>query len=261
MERSLWTAAAGMSVQQVNMDVIANNLANVSTTGYKRSRAEFMDLLYQTINAPGTASSASTNLPSGIQIGLGARTGAVKKLFEQGDFRATENPLDVIIAGEGFFKVIKPDGTMVYTRDGAFTTDENGNLVNMLGYSLDPPITLPQDAQTVTIGRDGTVSVRLADETVSQVGNIELAHFINPTGLQSIGSNMFASTVASGDPILGTPGTDGLGELQQGFLETSNVDIVTELVDMITAQRAYELNSRSIKSVDDMLRQLAQLVR
>jgi flagellar basal-body rod protein FlgG len=261
MERSLWTAAAGMAAQQTNLDVIANNLANVNTTGFKRSRAEFQDLLYQTIVAPGTASSAASNLPTGVQVGLGARTAAVKRLFGQGDFKPTENPLDVLIEGAGFFRVLRPDGAQAYTRDGSFAVDENGNVVNSLGYQLDPPLALPQDAKSITVGRDGTVTVRLADETVSEVGSIELATFVNPAGLQSVGNNMYVASVASGDPVLGTPGQDGLGELSQGFLETSNVSIVSELVDMISAQRAYELNSRSIKTADDMLRQLAQLVR
>ncbi len=261
MERSLWTAAAGMAAQQTNMDVVANNLANVNTTGFKKSRAEFVDLLYQTINAPGTASSSSTNLPTGVQIGLGTRTAAIKRIFEQGTFKPTENPLDIVIEGKGFFKLTRPDGTQAFTRDGSFAIDENGNLVNALGYQLDPPLTIPQDALGVTIGRDGTVSVRLADETVSQIGNMELASFVNPGGLQSIGNNLFVTSVASGDPLLGTPGQDGLGELGQGFLETSNVNIVGELVDMISAQRAYELNSRSIRAADEMLKQLAQLVR
>lgn len=261
MERSLWTAAAGMAAQQTNMDVVANNLANVNTTGFKRSRAEFVDLLYQTVNAPGTASSASTNLPTGVQIGLGTRTAAIKRIFEQGTFKPTENPLDMVIEGHGFFKVTRPDGTQAFTRDGSFAVDETGNLVNALGYQLDPPLTIPQDTLSVTVGRDGTVSVRLSDETVSQIGNIELASFVNPGGLQSVGNNLYVASVASGDPLLGTPGQEGLGELTQGFLETSNVNIVTELVDMISAQRAYELNSRSIRAADEMLKQLAQLVR
>lgn len=261
MERSLWTAATGMAAQQMNMDVIAHNLANVNTSGFKKSRAEFQDLLYQTVNAPGTSSSSSTNLPSGIQIGLGARTSAVKKVFLQGDFRPTENPLDLVIEGKGFFRVNRPDGTAVYTRDGAFTTDENGTLVNALGYQLDPPITIPQDAKGITVGRDGTVSVRLADESTAEIGNLELSDFVNPTGLQSLGSNLFAPTVASGDAISGTPGQDGIGEIGQGFLETSNVSIVGELVDMISAQRAYELNSRAIRTADEMLRNLSELVR
>jgi flagellar basal-body rod protein FlgG len=257
----MWTAAAGMSVQQINMDVIANNLANVNTTGFKRSRAEFHDLLYQTINAAGTASSQSTNLPTGVQIGLGAKTAAVKRLFQQGDFKSTENPLDLVIEGDGFFKVNRPDGTVAYTRDGSFTTDENGTIVNSLGYTLDPPVTIPQDAKSITIGRDGTVSVKVADGTTSQLGNLELASFINPAGLESLGNNLYLNTPSSGDATLGTPGQNGFGELAQGFLEVSNVSIVNELVDMITAQRAYELNSRSIRAADEMLQQVAQLVR
>lgn len=261
MQRALWTAAAGMTVQQVNMDVIANNLANVNTTGFKKSRAEFQDLLYQTLAAAGTSSSQSTQLPTGVQIGLGARTAAVKRMFQQGDFKMTENPLDMVIEGDGFFRVNRPDGTTVFTRDGSFTPDQNGALVNSLGYAIDPPITVPPDAKSVTIGRDGTVSVRSADGSTQQVGNIELATFINPAGLESLGNNLFGVTQASGDPVQGTPGQSGLGELAQGYLETSNVSIVNELVDMITAQRAYEVNSRSIRAADEMLQQVAQLVR
>jgi flagellar basal-body rod protein FlgG len=261
MQRAMWTAAAGMAVQQTNLDVIANNLANVNTTGFKKSRAEFQDLLYQTLNAPGTASSASTTLPAGVQIGLGSRTAAVKRMFQQGQFKPTENPLDLVVQGDGFFKVTRPDGTLAYTRDGAFTTNESGNLVSNEGYLVDPPIVVPSDAKGITVAKDGTVSVRLADDTISQVGNIELAHFMNPAGLQSLGGNLYAPSQASGDPILGTPGTEGLGEVGQYFLETSNVQIVTELVDMITAQRAYELNSRAVRASDEMLQQIAQLVR
>ncbi len=261
MERALWTAAAGMAVQQTNLDVISNNLANVNTTGFKKSRAEFQDLLYQTVNAPGTASSSSTNLPSGVQIGLGAKTAAVKRMFVQGDFKNTGNSLDVIIAGDGFFKVSKPDGTQVYTRDGAFQVNESGNVVTNQGFLLDPPIVIPPDAKGVTIGADGTVSVQQPDNTTAQVGTIELARFVTPGGLQSLGNNLYAPTVASGDALLGSAGKEGFGELQQGFLETSNVEIVNELVDMITAQRAYELNSRAIRASDEMLQQVAQLVR
>ncbi len=254
-------ALSGLNAASADLNVTANNIANVNTTGFKKSRAEFQDLLYQTIQAPGTASSGSTNLPTGVQIGLGTRTAAIKRIFEQGTFKNTENPTDMIVEGMGFFTVTRPDGTQAFTRDGSFALDENGNLVNALGYSLDPPITIPQDALGITVGRDGTVSVRLSDETVSQVGNIELASFINPGGLQSVGNNLFVATVASGDPIIGTPGQDGLGEISQGFLETSNVNIVSELVDMISAQRAYELNSRSIRAADEMLKQLSNLVR
>ncbi len=261
MERALWTAAAGMAVQQMNLDVISNNLANVNTTGFKKSRAEFQDLLYETINAAGTDSSSTTTLPEGVEVGLGARTAAIKRVFTQGDFKPTENPLDLVIQGDGFFKVTKPDGTLAYTRDGSFTTNENGNIVTSSGYLLDPPLVIPTDAKAVTVGNDGTVSVRLGDNTISQIGTIEIAHFINPAGLAGLGNNLYAPSVASGDPVLGTPGTEGLGTIGQGFLETSNVQVVTELVDMIAAQRAYELNSRAIRSADEMLQQIAQLVR
>lgn len=261
MQRALWTAAAGMAVQQTNLDVISNNLANVNTTGFKRSRAEFQDLLYQTLIAPGTASSASTTEPVGVQIGLGAKTGAVKKIFQVGDYKPTENPFDWAIQGEGFFKVTKPDGTLVYTRDGSFTVNENGNIVTKEGYLIDPPITVPPDMTALTVSKDGTVSARLADNTISQIGTIEIARFMNSTGLVSLGGNYYAPSPASGDATLGTPGTDGMGEISQNFLETSNVSIVTELVDLITAQRAYELNSRAVRASDEMLQQIAQLVR
>jgi flagellar basal-body rod protein FlgG len=200
-------------------------------------------------------------LPAGIQVGLGARTADVKRMFAQGDFKSTESPLDFVIEGDGFFKITQPDGTLAYTRDGQFTTNESGNLVSNQGYLLDPPIVIPSDAKGVTVAKDGTVSVRLADETVSQIGTIEIAHFVNPAGLMSLGGNLYVPSPASGDPVLGTPGTEGLGTIGQGFLETSNVQIVTELVDMITAQRAYELNSRSVKASDEMLQQIANLIR
>ncbi len=262
MQRALWSAATGMQAQQLQIDTIANNLANVNTNGFKRSRAEFKDLLYQTITAPGARSSATTRNPAGIQLGLGARPSAVKKIFSQGDFKKTDNPMDVVIQGQGFFKVLQPDGTTAYTRDGAFTSDRDGQLVDSQGYPLDPPITLPTDALSFSVGADGTVSVTQPGQSVpAEIGQIELANFVNPTGLQAIGGNLLLPTAASGDPVDGTPGQDGLGTIAQGFLEVSNVSIVNELVDMIAAQRAYELSSKAIKAADEMMQQVNGLVR
>ncbi len=262
MQRAVWSAASGMQAQQLQIDTIANNLANVNTSGFKRSRAEFHDLLYQTVEAPGSPTSATTERPAGVQLGLGVATSSVKKIFSQGDMKKTDNPLDVVVEGSGFFKVLRPDGTTGYTRDGSFTTNGDGQLVSAQGYALDPPITIPSDATTVAIGRDGTVSVTQAGQTGStEIGQIELANFINPTGLLSLGGNLFQQTSASGDPVDGTPGLEGLGELQQGFLEISNVSIVNELVDMIAAQRAYELNSRTIRTADDMMQQVNNIIR
>lgn len=262
MQRAMWTAATGMHAQQLNVDTIAHNLANVNTTGFKRTRAEFQDLYYRTLVAPGSPSSATTRNPTGVQLGLGVKNGSVKRIFSQGDLKRTDQPLDVAIEGRGYLKVQMPDGTTGYTRDGSFTPNEEGALVNSEGFQLDPPITIPSDATSITIGRDGTVSVRQAgSENSNEVGQIELAGFINPAGLLSLGSNLFQPTEASGDPLDGTPGLDGLGRLAQGFLEISNVSIVTELVDLITAQRAYELNSRAIQTSDQMLQQLNNLIR
>jgi flagellar basal-body rod protein FlgG len=262
MERALWSAASGMQAQQMQIDTIANNLANVNTNGFKRSRAEFQDLLYQTVAAPGTSSSQTTRRAAGIQLGLGTRPASVKKLFSQGDFKNTENPLDFVIQGQGFFKVLQPDGTLAYTRDGAFTANRDGQLVNSQGYTLDPPITLPTDTLSVTVGADGTVSVtQPGQSSATDVGQIELSNFVNPTGLLSLGGNLYQPTAGSGDAVDGTPGLDGLGALAQGFLEVSNVSIVNELVDMIAAQRAYELNSRAVKAADEMMQQVNGLVR
>jgi flagellar basal-body rod protein FlgG len=262
MQRALWAAASGMQAQQMQIDTIANNLANVNTNGFKRSRAEFQDLLYQTVTAPGASTSSSTKNPAGIQLGLGTRPASVKKLFSQGDFKKTDNNLDLIIQGQGFFKVLLPDGTTAYSRDGAFTADRDGQLVNSQGYALDPPITLPSDTLTVSIGADGTVSVtQPGQSTATDIGQIELGSFVNPTGLMSLGGNLYQATGASGDALDGTPGLDGLGSIGQGFLEVSNVSIVNELVDMIAAQRAYELNSRAIKASDEMMQQINGLVR
>ncbi len=262
MLRAMWSAASGMHAQQLQIDTIANNLANVNTNGFKRSRAEFRDLLYETLNAPGAPSSATTRAPAGIQLGMGVRTGAVKKIFGQGDFKNTGNPLDLVIRGRGFFKVLLPDGTTAYTRDGSFTANADGQLVTAQGYLLDPPVTLPPDTLTIDIGSDGTVSVTQPGQTAPvELGQLELANFVNPTGLRSLGGNLHQPTEASGDAIDGTPGLDGLGELGQGFLEISNVSIVTELVDMIAAQRSYELNSRTVRAADEMMQQINNLVR
>ncbi len=262
MQRAIWSAASGMQAQQMQIDTIANNLANVNSNGFKRSRAEFQDLLYQTVVAPGSASSSTTRQPAGIQLGLGVKPAAVKKLFGQGDMKKTDNELDVVIEGRGFFKMLRTDGTTAYTRDGAFTADAEGQLVNSQGLPLDPPITLPSDSLGVAIAKDGTVTVRQAGQTAeTEIGQFEIANFVNPTGLRSIGGNLFLQTEASGDPVDGTPGLDGLGELTQGFLEISNVSIVNELVDMIAAQRAYELNSKAIRAADDMMQQVNNIVR
>jgi len=262
MNRAMWTASSGMHAQQIKIDTIANNLANVNTNGFKRSRAEFSDLMYQTIRAPGAPSSANTRVPAGIQMGHGVQPSSIKKLFSQGDFANTSNPLDVVIRGNGFFRVLLPDGGTAYTRDGAFTADGEGQLVNSRGYVLDPPVTLPSDTLSISIGDDGTVSVtQPGQSTPTDVGQFELANFVNPSGLLALGGNLFQATEASGDAVSGTPGLDGLGSIGQGFLEISNVSIVTELVDMIAAQRAYELNSRAVRASDEMLQQLNNLVR
>lgn len=262
MMRAMWSAASGMAVQQANMDVISNNLANVNTTGFKRGRAEFQDLLYQTVNMAGTSSSGSTNLPTGIQFGSGAGLRAVSRQMTIGNFRPTQGRFDMAIEGDGFFRVTLPDGTQAYTREGAFATDQNGNLVTASGYSMDPQITIPQDATSVTIASDGTVSVTQPGQTQpQQVGQITLSRFINPGGLNFLGKNLAKPTLASGDAVDGTPGQDGLGTIAQGYLEASNVDVAEEMVNMIIGQRAYEANSKTIQSVDNMLGILANLKR
>ena len=262
MQRAMWTAATGMHSQQVHVDAIAHNLANVNTNGFKKSRAEFEDVLYQTLTAPGSAASALTSNPTGIQIGLGSRPATVKRLYAQGDVKNTENPLDLVIEGNGFFRVLQADGSFAYTRDGSFVRNQDGQVVTAQGLLLDPPITIPPDSLTIGIARDGTVSVRQAGQEVeSQVGQIELTGFINPSGLVALGGNLFGATDASGPAVNSTPGLDGLGATLQGFLEMSNVSIVTELVDLIAAQRAYEMNSRAIQAADDMLQQLNNLIR
>ncbi|CAN5277338.1 flagellar basal-body rod protein FlgG [soil metagenome] len=260
MIRSLWISKTGLDAQQTRMDVVSNNLANVNTNGFKRSNAQFEDLLYQTLRQPGAASSQSTTVPTGLQIGAGVRPVAPARLHSQGNLNKTENSLDVAINGNGFLQLTMPDGTTGYTRDGALHVDQNGQVVSSNGYALQPAITIPPNSQTITIGADGTVSVmQQGQSTPTQVGNIQLASFINPPGLSSDGGNVYTETAASGTASANTPGTNGLGVLNQGYLETSNVNVVEELVNMIQTQRAYELNSKAITTSDQMLAKLAQL--
>ncbi len=261
MLRSLWTAASGMQAQALSIDVLSNNLANVNTTGFKRGRADFQDLLYETLRLAGSSSSASTQVPTGIQLGHGTRTAAIQKIFMQGDYQATQNELDMAIEGDGFFQITQPDGEIAYTRAGAFKLDSEGRIVTSDGYSMSPAISIPSDATSISIGMDGTVSVlQPGQATPNEIGTIELGNFINPAGLNSIGRNLYLPTAASGDVITGTAGEDGLGTLAQGFLEMSNVNVVEEMVNMITAQRAYEINSKAIQASDEML-QLANNIK
>ena len=254
MIRSLWSSATGMKAQALNLDVIANNLANVSTAGFKKSRAEFQDLLYETIRPPGTSSSQDTQVPTGIQLGHGTRPSTVMKIFTQGDLEHTKNELDLAIEGDGFFQIAMPNGETGFTRDGGFKLDSEGRIVNADGFALEPEISIPTDAVSISVGMDGTVSVLQAGETTpTEVGSIELARFVNPAGLISLGKNLYIPSEASGDEMTGTAGENGLGTISQGFLEMSNVTVVEEMVDMITAQRAYEANSKSIQTADEML--------
>jgi flagellar basal-body rod protein FlgG len=260
MLRSLWIAKTGLDAQQMHIDVISNNLANVSTNGFKRSRAVFEDLLYQTLRQPGAQSSQQTQIPTGLQIGTGVRPVANERIFTQGNLQQTANPLDIAIQGQGFLQILMPDGTTSYTRDGSLRTDANGQLVTSNGFPLQPAITIPANAQSVTIGRDGTVSVvRAGTTTTTQIGTIQLANFVNPGGLLSLGENLFAETTASGTASANQPGTNGVGLLNQGYAETSNVNVVEELVNMIQTQRAYEINSKAIQTSDQMLQRLSQL--
>ena len=260
MIRSLWISKTGMEAQQTQLDTISNNLANVSTNGYKRGHAVFEDLIYQNLRQAGANSSEQTQLPTGLQVGLGVRPVATARIFSQGNLQQTTNNLDVAIKGQGFFEVQMPDGTNAYTRDGSFQVDSQGRLVTNNGYPVQPGITIPANAQSVTIGADGTVSVTLPGQTAAQsVGTLQIASFVNPAGLDPKGQNLFAETAASGTPNAGAPGSNGLGTLQQGFVETSNVNVVEELVSMIQTQRAYELNSKAIQTSDQMLQRLGQL--
>ncbi|MBI5626178.1 MAG: flagellar basal-body rod protein FlgG [Nitrosomonadales bacterium] len=260
MIRSLWIAKTGLDAQQTQMDVIANNLANVSTNGFKRSRAVFEDLLYQTIRQPGAQSSQQTQLPSGLQIGTGVRPVAAERIHTQGNLQQTGNQLDVAIQGAGFFQILMPDGTTAYTRDGSFQSDSQGQLVTSNGFAIQPALTIPANATSVTIGRDGVVSVTQPGVAAPvQVGSLQVATFINPAGLQSTGGNLYQETASSGTPSTNVPGTNGSGMLNQGYLETSNVNVVEEMVNMIQTQRAYEINSKAITSSDQMLQKLSQI--
>ena len=260
MIRSLWISKTGLDAQQTQMDVISNNLANVSTHGFKRSRAVFEDLLYQTIRQPGAQSSGQTQLPSGLQLGTGVRPVATERVFTQGNLQQTSNPLDIAIQGNGFFQVQMPDGSAAYTRDGSFQVNSQGQLVTSSGFPVQPAITIPENVLSVTVSRDGVVGVQRAGTTgTTQVGNIQLVGFMNNAGLQSVGENLYIETAASGTPGTNTPGANGMGLLNQGYVETSNVNVVEELVGMIQTQRAYEINSKAIQSSDQMLQKLAQL--
>jgi flagellar basal-body rod protein FlgG len=262
MTRALYTAATGMEAQQKNVDNIANNLANSSTVGFKRTRLEFQDLLYQNLRTPGGAANASTPLPVGLQIGLGARAISSERIFQQGDFKQTENPLDLVIEGSGFFQVRQTNGELAYTRAGSFHLNAQGQVVTASGESLEPAITIPTDATSITIGTDGTVSVTQPGQTNAQtVGQLQLATFANPAGLNSLGRNLFQETAASGQATVGSPDANGLGRINQGFIEGSNVNVVEELVNMISAQRAYETNSKVITAADQMLSTINQAVR
>lgn len=263
MFRSLYTAASGMQAQQTNLDTIANNLANSSTAGFRSRRMQFQDLIYQSMVMPGAASSQQTIVATGLQVGLGTRSAASEIIQLQGDLSATGNPFDLAIEGQGFFQVQLPTGEIAYTRSGAFHQDAQGGVVTSDGNPIQPSITIPQGATSVTIAADGTVSVTLAGQTAAQqVGNLQLALFPNPGGLNSVGKNLFLATTASGDPVLGTPGgTDGLGQIEQGYLEQSNVSVVDEFISMIVAQRSYEASSRVVQAADQMFQQVNNLGR
>ncbi len=254
MNGALWTAKTGLDAQQTRMQVISNNLANTNTTGFKRDRAVFQDLLYQTVRQPGAQSSQNTQLPSGLSTGTGVRVVSTEKLHSQGNLSQTDDPLDLAIQGRGFFEVLTPDGNVAYSRDGSFQIDNTGQMVTATGYPLQPGITIPQNASSVTIGQDGTVSVvEPGNAAPSVIGVISLSDFINPSGLQAKGGNLYQETASSGSPIQGTAGIGGLGSLIQGSVETSNVNIVEELVSMIETQRAYEISSKAISTTDGML--------
>ena len=261
MIRALYSAASGMAAQEMNVDNIANNLSNANTVGYKARRAQFQDLMYQSVLQPGAASGQQTLVPAGLQLGLGTRPTSNEIIFTEGAFSETDNPLDVAIQGSGFFQIMQPNGELAYTRNGQFQLDKNGNIVNSAGYALQPQITIPPAAQQVTIAADGTVSYMLPGQTAAtQAGQIQIAGFQNPAGLTSIGKNLYQPTDASGDPTVALPGgQEGFGTLLQGYTEQSNVSIVEEFINLIAAQRAYEANSKVVKAADDMYQQVNNL--
>ncbi len=263
MIRALYSAGSGMSAQQMNVDTIAHNLANANTTGFKMRRTQFQDLLYQTFIQPGAAAGSQTVIPSGLQVGLGARPGSNEIIFSQGNFTQTDNPLDVVIQGKGFFQVRRPTGEVAYTRAGNFQLDRDGNVVTGDGDPIEPQITIPPQAQSITVASDGTVTYTQPGQTSSQVaGQIQLANFANPAGLNSIGGNLFSPTDASGDPTIGNPGgQEGLGSLMQGYTEGSNVSVVEEFINMIVSQRAYEANSKVVKAADEMYSQVNNITQ
>jgi flagellar basal-body rod protein FlgG len=259
MEPALWVAKTGLDAQNTRIGIIANNLANVNTTGFKRDRADFEDLLYQTVRQPGASSSQNSELPSGLMLGTGVRLVSTQKMHIQGNIEQTDNPLDVAIQGRGFFQILLPDGTIAYTRDGSFEMNSQGQIVTSTGYTLEPALTVPANTLNVTIGSDGTVSALVAGSaSPTQIGSVQLADFVNPLGLQPVGENLFKETVSSGTPQTGTPGLTGLGTLVQGSLESSNVNVVEELVNMIETQRAYEMNAKAVATVDQMLQYVSQ---
>lgn len=262
MIRALWTAASGMQAQQTNIDVVANNLANVNTAGFKKSRADFQDLMYQNMKTTGAPSTNSTQVPSGIQVGLGAKLAAVTKIFTEGNINQTGNELDIAIEGDGFFQIQMPDGTTAYSRAGSFKRDSQGRVVTSDGYPLLPEVVVPSNVTAINLGNDGTVSVMQAGQnTPTNIGNIQLATFSNPSGLSAIGKNLFLQSDSSGNATTGTPGQNGLGTMAQGFLEMSNVSVMEEMVNMITGQRAYEINSKAVQTADEMLQQANNLRR
>lgn len=262
MMQSLYTASTGMLGMQTQIDTTANNIANVNTIGFKKSRAEFADLMYSVMEYAGTATSDTTKSPTGIEVGLGVRPTSVNKIFSEGSLKQTDNQLDLAVTGRGFFKLELPDGTEVYSRNGAFKIDDGGTIVNSDGYRLTPEITVPQDATNISVGTDGIVTVVQPGQTeATQIGQITLTNFINPAGLHSMGDNLFVETDSSGQPVEGTPGLDGLGNIRQGFVELSNVELVVELTDLITGQRAYDSNSKVITTSDEMLQTTNNLKR
>lgn len=263
MERSLWTAATGMNAQQFHLDVIANNLANVNTSGYKRDRAQFEDLLYATLRLPGTPITGGGKIPTGIQVGHGVKVAGTQKINSEGSLEETKNPLDISIEGQGFFQVLLPNGETGYTRDGAFSKDSDGKIVNTNGYLLQPEITIPEDATNISITEDGTVFAIMGGDmkTPEEIGKIELVRFVNPAGLSAWGKNILKETSASGEPLTGSPGEAGFGRIAQGFIEMSNVNVVEEMVNMIIAQRAYEFSSKVIQTADTMFGVISTLKR